>query len=130
MAISATVNFSVTQNGQLVAQASHNVSGEGENNREVAIGGTAANVLVDLDLDISQLALLVILCTVDATLKTNDSGTPDDTLDLTAGVPLYWEAGSGDLFLSADVEALYVTNDDPDDTPGTLTVRSLFDPTP
>lgn len=131
MAYQATVNFSVVQNGQIVAQSAQAVSGEGENNRELALAGSAANLLVEMNIDISQLALVVFVCTVDATVKTNSSGSPDDTLDLEAGVPLFWVAGAGQaLFLTEDVTALYVTNDDAADTAGVLTIRTLFDPTP
>ena len=62
----------------------------------------------------TKLQSIVMYCTgVNLTLKTNSSGTPQDTITLTAGTPFVWLINSGitDPF-AGDVTALFVTNAD------------------
>ena len=77
----------------------------------VAIG---TDVAIGVALDISQIRTLVIVSDVAATLKTNSSGAPQETLTLVAGIPLIWDASApgaaiGDYF-AGDVTNIYVTN--------------------
>lgn len=79
----------------------------------VADGQTAFRA--NLAADISQAKAVIIYSDKAVTIKTNNSGSPDDTLALAAGVPLVWYAGmsvdSSDLNLfDADITDLYVAN--------------------
>jgi hypothetical protein len=80
-------------------------------NDALAIG---TDVAIGVALDISQIRSLVIVCDVAATIKTNSSGAPQETLTLVAGIPLVWEASApgatiGDYF-AGDITNMYVTN--------------------
>lgn len=91
-----------------------------------SISANQTNLLVALNIDVSQLKSLFILTDVAMTLKTNSSGSPDDTISMVANVPLEWKNdGYHTCPLTVDVTGLYVTNT----TAGTLKIRGLVDPT-
>lgn len=79
----------------------------------VANGQTAFQA--NLGIDISQLKAIMILSTKAITIKTNDSGSPADTIVLQANVPYLWYAGptidatDGNPF-DADVTDFYIAN--------------------
>lgn len=87
----------------------HRVSVDKSGNDKIAIG---TNTQVNIpDLDVSEIQSIRIQSDVDCTIKTNSSGSPDDTLDLVAGVPYIWNTDSYDsLLLTVDVTTIYVTN--------------------
>lgn len=76
---------------------------------------------------LAGLALLWILSDKDLTLKTNDAGAPDDTIELTAGIPYIWR--EGDAALSADILSLHVVSG-ADNGDARLQAGGLYDPTP
>ena len=93
----------------------------------IATGQT--NKLVNYTLVVANCKSFMVVASVAMTFKTNSSSTPLNTLNLLAGVPYYWSINSLDTFkLTGDVTALYLTN--ASGTDGTLTLESLFDPTP
>lgn len=64
-----------------------------------------------LALDQSQLNGLYIWADGAITLKTNSSGSPDDTLAVPAGIPYVWCTGMlGTLLITADVSKIFITN--------------------
>lgn len=79
----------------------------------VADGQTAFRA--NLAIDISQLKAIIIHSDKAVTLKTNSSGSPDDTIVLQANVPLVWytgptiDAADGNPF-DADVTDFYIAN--------------------
>lgn len=89
----------------------------------------ATDQLIAFALDISQCKSLLIWATGgNITVKTNSSGTPDDTIALTKDQPIVWTADDSPEFpipLSADITAIYATNTGS----GTLHIRALSDPT-
>jgi len=113
-------NISYSLNDSQTSGAEANIS-------ESITNGT--DQLVAYEMDISQLKTFVIWSSGgDMTVETNSSSAPDDTFNLTDGVPVFWSAnmqGSPAIPLSADITALYVTNTGT----ATLEVRALFDPT-
>lgn len=113
-------NISYSLNDSQTSGAEANIS-------ESITNGT--DQLVAYEMDISQLKTFVIWSSGgDMTVETNSSSAPDDTFNLTDGVPVFWSAnmqGSPGIPLSADITALYVTNTGT----ATLEVRALFDPT-
>lgn len=105
------------------------ITADGEANVEVAVADEAADLAINIAIDISALQLLYIVADQDLTIETNDGTTPDDTLALKAGKPIVWYEGCGyDNPLSADVTALHATNASGADA--TLTVKTLQDATP
>lgn len=130
MAFTVTVTTTISRDGAAFS-TSKQLSGEGADDRSVAIPGNASNLLVSLALDVSQLQMVLLSSTVPLTIETNSSGSPQETITLLADVPFLWVAGSGMAApFAGDVTALYVTNDSDPDTAGTLTIRTLFDATP
>lgn len=94
---------------------------------DVAVAANQTNYEVDYTLDVSSCKGLYISSDVAMTVKTNSSGSPDQTITLTANTPVIWYTGIGATCpITTDVTKLYVTNT----TAGTLKVRSLEDVTP
>lgn len=88
----------------------------------------ANNVAVTLAADVSQIVGVYILSDQDLLLETNDSGTPDDTLNLKAGVPYIWTADKPDaLAFGTDITALFATNASA--AAARLQIEILVDPT-
>tara|TARA_R110002167_G_scaffold61913_4_gene174912 strand:- start:17042 stop:17425 length:384 start_codon:yes stop_codon:yes gene_type:complete len=105
------------------------ITADGEANVEVAVADESTDLAINLAIDFSALQLFYIVADQDLTIKTNDSGSPDDTLTLNAGKPIVWFNGCGySNPLSADVTALYATN--ASGTDATLYVKTLQDATP
>lgn len=80
-------------------------------------------------IDVSQLKSLYISTDQDITIKTNSSGSPDDTISLKANIPLMWSEDCGFTCpLSTDVTGLYFVN--ASSTNANVQVRALIDSTP
>lgn len=80
-------------------------------------------------IDVSALELLIVEATADCTVETNSASTPDNTLTLTAGVPVIWYPGCGHSNpLTADVTSLFVNPTAA--TAGVLSIKALTDATP
>lgn len=77
-----------------------------------------------LSLDVSALEAFALKASVDMTVKTNSSGSPQETFVLSAGELVLWESGDSAIF-AGDVTELFVTNDSGAD--GTLTLIALSD---
>ncbi len=92
-----------------------------------------ADQLVAFVMDVSQLKFLYIVAAAALVIKTNNSGSPVNTITLAAGVPFQWITGDNPLrdtanaALTTDITALYVTNA----TGGAVNLQILtgYDPT-
>jgi hypothetical protein len=125
-----THNFSYvwSRNGETISNVVA-VTSDGEHNFDVSLTSEQVHKQLDIALDVSELKAIVISTTVDITLKTNDSGTPIQTLTIEAGEPLIWQVESGLTNpLTTDVTAMYFTNGEA--TTGTVKLRFLEDATP
>lgn len=79
---------------------------------ELQAAGETNKAFVEPTIDVSNLKALAVFSPVDCTLKTNDSGSPDDTINITANNPMIWYDGSGLACpISKDVTDWYVTSD-------------------
>lgn len=88
-----------------------------------------ADQALALAFDFSQVVSIYILASVAMTLETNDSGTPDDTVSLLAGVARRWTTGEPNNPFSADCTNAFITN--ASGGAGTLTILiGYLDPTP
>lgn len=88
----------------------------------------AADQLVALTLDVSQVKAVVILSDQDLTLETNSSGAPTNTLTLKANVPYIWYTNKPQaLVFTGDITALYITNASA--SVATFKMEILVDPT-
>lgn len=102
---------------------------EGEQNVDVTVPAATTHKEVNIDLDVSELDTLVIYSDKTVTLKTNSSGSPDDTLTVTAATPIAWGSASGHACpLTVDVTKIYLTNAGAD--AATVKIRAGYDATP
>lgn len=69
----------------------------------------SATTRVFQTVDVSALKAIAIVCSVACTVKTNSSGSPDDTIVLVANKPYVWVLGDyAPLLLTVDVVSFYV----------------------
>jgi hypothetical protein len=85
---------------------------EGDNQLAISqvIPSGSTNLEILAAIDVSQLKMLILKSDVACTVKTNSSGSPTDTINLVAGVPLVW--CTGDYYtnkITADVAKFFVT---------------------
>jgi len=86
----------------------------------------ASNVEYDVDFKYTQLKALVIKSAVACTIKTNSSGSPDQTITMIAGEPFVWRHGGHYANpITADVTKVYITAA----TTGLFQMQALHDPT-
>jgi hypothetical protein len=105
---------------------------DAEDNRTLIIETAVTNQAVTLSILADELKSIYMVSTQTVTVKTNQTGPeplPDDTLTLTAGIPLTWtnQDGAANPF-SEDVSVLYVTNTSGETA--TIQIRVLQDSTP
>lgn len=87
------------------------VSGEHASESSFTVAGSTTNQQEAIAFSDSGLRGIYIKTDQDLTLKTNSSGSPDDTISLKAGIPYVWVYNSGiDLPFSAAVTTTYWTN--------------------
>lgn len=119
------VGLTCNLNGQL-SEARVTYTGEAQVNADITVAGGATNLHVVESFKITDLTaggLLLISGGQALTVKTNDSGSPDDTFEVPAGGFVEVTA------LTADITDLYVTNGS-EDTQTTLSLRGVKDITP
>lgn len=128
MATTLTFLISLTE-GSTVTSASESISVEGvQKVVSASIPGETTDQQVVFSADVTQLEFLLISSTQAVTIETNDGTTPDDTLSIAAGKPLWWRKSAGiDCPLGTDVTTLYVTNAGA--TAATLTILAGYDAT-
>ncbi|MGN6133113.1 MAG: hypothetical protein ACTHOU_01390 [Aureliella sp.] len=106
----ASINQSVYNNSLSISSAEA-PQGDVEAAINQTVAALAADVEVLVAVDVSALKAIAILASEDCTLKTNNSGTPDDTLNLVADVPYIWTPNSYHAcLLTADVSKIFITN--------------------
>lgn len=121
------IQYSITGLGSPISKTK-SVTDEGDVTLEVAVADGQTNKLVACELDVSQCKALVLMATVAMTLKTNSSGSPADTIALSANVPLVYSGDAAETNpLGTDVTALYLTN--ASGTDGTFHMKAIFDAT-
>lgn len=79
--------------------------------REVFVPDGASDLVLAFPIDVSQIVNLLLYSARAIKLETNSPTTPDNTIDLKAGVPLLWNADA--YFpcpLTVDVSTFYITN--------------------
>lgn len=105
------------------------LTADGEHNYDITVPASTTNKQVDCVLDVSELKSIYIKSDVAVTIKTNSTGSPDNTFSIAASSPFVWYYGSGITNpIGTDVTVLYITNA----TSGAATVylRFIEDDTP
>lgn len=113
MAVSHVYNLTMSVGGANKVLTTWTRTEELETNFDATLA-VGTDVAIGVALDISQIRSLTIVSSTAATIKTNASGAPQETLTLAAGVPLVFDADMpgvaiGDIF-AGDVTNMYVTN--------------------
>lgn len=87
--------------------------GDTDISSDIALTSSQANKQLDIVIDVSAMRSLFILCENAIVIKTNSSGSPDNTLTIPANTPVSWQRTLNAIFpcpLTSDVTALYITN--------------------
>lgn len=91
--------------------AGQSFTGENQITLSPVIPDATTNQEILVAIDISLLKLIVIKSDQNITIKTNSSGSPDDTLAIVANVPYVWsETDYNALLLTVDVAKFFITN--------------------
>lgn len=126
----ATSTFTpqVVTSGITVTPAPRVYSGSGIIGVQDAIAGSSTTQ-INVAIDVSAVKQIVIHSTVAATLKTNSSGSPANTIVLKADVEYVWNTDSYDSFLlTTDVTTVFLVVAGA--TAGVLTISGVQDATP
>ncbi len=108
---------------QLAVTVTKTTTSGSEQNFSLSLG-TVTNQAVDLQWASAKLLALFITVDVDCTLKCNDSGSPTDTIALTAAVPFVWIKASGVPYpFAGAITAGYITTTAATD----VEIRALID---
>lgn len=112
MALTQTFTTTIqSASGATVATDRTIVSANSEEEFSVAAAASGNTTLV-IPVDISACQAFWLYTDKACTIKTNSSGSPDNTIVLTAGQVYHWHAVSGGpaIPLSADVTSLIIVN--------------------
>lgn len=102
--------------------------GDAQESLNLTIPADSTDLLVALQLDVSQLQLFYMVSDKDVTFKTNSDSVPDETINLVAGRPYVWAFGDyAANLLETDITAIYLTRGSGDDAQFQL--EALSDPT-
>lgn len=110
--MSITHNFSFGHTGGSAPLADAvAVQGELATEANIALAGAATNQQENIAFNHTNLRGVYIKSDQDVTLKTNSSGSPDNTITIKAGIPFVWVYQSGITNpFSAAVTTTYWTN--------------------
>lgn len=114
-----------TAAGSLVGN--QDITGDTELNSDVVLTASSTNIELDIAFTRAKVLALGLMCTAAATVKTNSSGAPQETITLTADIPKVCASNADALVMFAgDVTKLYLTCS----AGGTFSIRILLDETP
>ena len=117
------------QSGNQSVSQEETVTADIETNLDLAVDDGETALEANIAIDVSALASLYMAADQDITIKTNSSGSPDDTISLKANKPLVWTPNCGfSNPLSEDVLSIFCANSS--GTNATLQIRLLQDATP
>lgn len=102
-------------NGSTPLQGASVNTSDGEINRSLtgadAVPGSTTNQAITIAFLLAGLKSIYLLSDQDVAIKTNSSGSPQETINLKAGQPIIWAQGLGLAPLFAgNITAMYVTN--------------------
>jgi hypothetical protein len=109
--ITHAVTITWTSNNAGLLQSSVTLTGQEENNLGFSLPGSTTNELHSLAFLVAKLVLFLVYSDQDITIKTNSSGSPQETLTIKAGKPFLWYKNSGvTIPFAGNVTAAYFTN--------------------
>jgi hypothetical protein len=113
-----------TQDGVIV-QSTFTYSADSEAGLNLVVAGLTTNQPIAIALTIAQIRSMVIWSNLAVTLKTNSSGSPQDTFNLVADKPLMWDTDTWyPIPFLGNVTEMFVTN--PGAQAATVVLRFLL----
>jgi hypothetical protein len=109
--ITDTISINVSGTDGARIQGSSQEAGVTQTQIDTVIPASTTNQLVSIAWTVADTQAVMILATSNCTLKTNSTGSPDDTINLKAGIPLVWRASASYFSnpFTVDVTAWYIT---------------------
>ena len=99
------------------------ITGDAEINGDVVLAPAAVNVELDVDFKRATVQSCALMCTSAATVKTNSSSAPQDTINLSAGQPVILASNAAVLAqFSGDVTKFFLSCV----AGGTFSIRTLL----
>ena len=110
MTFSHTISWNAYSSAGNIS-VSKSFEGDVQANLDLSIPTATTNQEVLLALDVSALKTVIVSSDVAVTIKTNNSGSPTDTIAIKAGIPYIWhyDAYASNLF-TGDVSKIFITN--------------------
>ena len=128
MSFTHAIHEKVTVGGTSISKTT-TLTGGAKVSLEETIADSTTDGAVVFALDVSACKSFYMVSDQDITIETNDGSSPDDTINLIAGIPYVWHEDKYESFLlTSDVETLYVTNSS--GAEAKLQIEALTDPTP
>lgn len=119
-----TATFGWSDGSSLNVGATCSIVGESDQRLTLQIAGTTTNQAWLVNLISGKLQYLIITTDQPLTLKTNNSGSPQDTIALAANIPFVWIVNSGIPFpFAGTVTEFFLSN--AGSTAANVFVRSL-----
>lgn len=127
MSFTDKITISYSGNGAAVTSVSGSYVGDQQQGIDEKIPAGSTNLEFDLNFPVATLHSFSLVPTIDLVIKTNNSSTPGDTLNLKAGVGITWGENFGTPCpFSVDVTKFFVTT--PSSADGRLNGRFLWGP--
>jgi hypothetical protein len=99
-----------TQDG-IIVQSTFTYNADSEAGLNTVVPGLTTNQAVALTLTISEIRSMVMWSNEAVTIKTNSSGSPQDTFALVAGKPLMWDTDTWfPIPFLGNVTEMFITN--------------------
>ena len=113
----ARISRSLSAGGVTVGGTVQTVDGDMCATLSKTVPASLTNAEFDFNIDISTVKAIGLEVSHDATIKTNSTSSPGDTIAALGGKPMIWVTGDiASLFLTADVTKFYVTTGGNDTT--------------
>jgi hypothetical protein len=120
------ITVAYTGNGNAVSSLAGSYTGDADAGLDTTIAASTTNQEFDIKFPHATIQSLVVFSSLDLTLLTNSTSMPGNTLNLKAGVGVYWgQDWAGDCPFTADVTKIYVTNAS-GTTASSLKIRVLY----
>ena len=114
MSVTHTHAVTISNGSTVLSSTSESVSADAQvifDGTAVGSGTNSGVTAIDAAFAVARVKSLFILASAALSLKTNDSGTPDQTMTLAAGRPVVWKStDQGACPIEDDITALFLVN--------------------
>lgn len=95
-----------------VLSGTESVPADGSVTLDVTVAGSTTNESHALAITTAKLRSFFLISSQNVTIKTNSTGSPNNTWNLIAGVPFVWSADAAYFTnpVSANITTIYITN--------------------